>query len=115
MDSYYSFPTPYTFNYSMTNYIEVNNVYMGDPGKRRRMNVRKPSTCMMVADGLKQLDMRSSTTTLRDLYNSVPGAWPLTASYLIMVRRHSNGYNFCFADGHMAWQNHTTTDDFTPR
>ncbi len=102
MDSYYSFPTAYTFNYSIQ-YLSLGNI-------------SKPAECMMIGDGVKQLDMRQSPAGLANLYNGVQtGTWPLNSTYYTtMVRRHNDGYNFTFCDGHVKWLNRTTATDFTP-
>ena len=102
MDSYYCFPTAYTFNYSL-NMVRLSTV-------------NNSAGCMMVGDGVKQLDMRQNPTGLSNLYNGViTGTWPLSSSYYPdMARRHNEGYNFAFVDGHVKWLRQTTTADFTP-
>jgi len=101
MESYYCFPTAYTFNYNLQ--------------QKAMAQINTPAQCMMVADGLNQLDTRWTPATYAALYDNRPtGTWPLTTTYCARVRRHSEGYNLAYADGHVKWARSATAADFTP-
>ncbi len=101
MESYYCFPTPYTFNYSLQGMAQA--------------QITTPAQCMLVGDGVNQLDTRWTPATMAALYNNQPtGTWPLTTTYCTRVRKHSDGYNLAYADGHVKWAKAVTAADFTP-
>ena len=108
MESYFAFPTAYSANYSIIAQVMANSLKLA--------SITNPSTCMMVGDGVKMLDMRQSPAGLVNLYMGVvTGTWPMTNTYYtLQARRHNNGFNFCYADGHAKWQTSVTTADFTP-
>ncbi len=101
MESYRAFPTAYTWNYNLS--------------YRALADVNNPAQCIMVGDGVPQLDVRWSPAIYAALYNNQPtGTWPLIASYCKRVRKHNDGYNLVFVDGHVKWANRVTVAEFTP-
>jgi len=102
--SYNSFPTAYIFNYSL-NVDQSQGRSLGEIGR--------PAEIMMIGDGPNQMDTRWSAAYMVPLYNNVPtGSWPLTPQYCKLCRRHNDGYNFCFVDGHAKWMNQVTASTF---
>ena len=97
MESYYSFPTPYTANYSV----------IALPGSSLSLGgISTPATCMLIGDGIQQLDARWGPAILASIYNNAPtGTWPSTTSYCLRVRRHNDGFNWTYCDGHAKWSN----------
>ena len=109
MDSYTAFPTCYTMNWSLSNY----------PTYGPCLNISKvtnASGCMMLADGVPQLDMRQGPAALANMYNGVTGGWPASQAYIDLMARHTEGANFVMVDGHAKWmkQSSHTAADFTP-
>lgn len=101
---YNCFPTSYTFNYSL-NIDTSQGRSLGDIGR--------PSEIMMIGDGPAQLDTRWAPAVMVSLYNNVPtGTWPLTTAYCTACRRHNDGYNFVFVDGHAKWMNTVVANTF---
>ena len=97
MWAYRCFPTAYTYNYAL------HGLALG--------RVNRPAECMMVADGLPYLDQRWP----RWLYMNTPtGNMPLRQSDCDYVRKHNDGYNVVFVDGHAKWANMLEIGNFTP-
>ena len=108
MDSYYAFPTAYSANYSVIAQNMSLSLSLGQ--------ISSPATCMLVGDGVKMLDMRQSPQGLVNLYMGIiTGTWPTNSTYYpLMMRRHNDGFNWNFCDGHAKWRGNAVVADFTP-
>jgi prepilin-type N-terminal cleavage/methylation domain-containing protein/prepilin-type processing-associated H-X9-DG protein len=106
MESYLGFPTAYTANFSVMNQGAA-CMSIGQ--------ITSPASCMVVGDGIQQLDTRWTPAILTSIYNNAPtGTWPSTTTYCQRVRRHNDGFNWTYCDGHSKWNNRAAVADFTP-
>lgn len=104
MISYSSYPTAYQYN--------SNNSGFGCAGVAMG-TVTQPSSTIILFDGWGSMDSGGwSTTNLADLLSGTPDA-VATAALCTTVRRHNDGSNVGFVDGHAKWLNNAQPAQFT--
>jgi len=91
--AYTTYPFAYFYNMNSTD----SGCYGVALGK-----VVNPANLIMVADGWGTMDYWASPTAYSTLYKTSP-----------VVRRHNDGSNFVFVDGHGKWMNGTTDSQWT--
>lgn len=76
-------------------------------------SVDAPATTILAFDGWGTFDTGGwKVSDLTNLTNNVIVS-PVTTSLATTVRRHLDGANMAFADGHVKWRNHTTAGEWT--
>jgi prepilin-type N-terminal cleavage/methylation domain-containing protein/prepilin-type processing-associated H-X9-DG protein len=95
-----AFPTGYNYN------IHVAGLSEGQ--------MENPSGLIVNYDGFGNSDCWWAPQEHADLISGVPGTIGWTSTQLKTVRRHNDGANCGYADGHAKWANRATAADFTP-
>jgi prepilin-type N-terminal cleavage/methylation domain-containing protein/prepilin-type processing-associated H-X9-DG protein len=75
-------------------------------------DVKAPATMVMLYDGWT-MDTWWLAPNHAALLNGQPGTIPWTAATWDVVKRHNEGTNCCFVDGHGKWQKSATASAFT--
>ena len=102
-DTYLSYPTGYQFTTSNSS----------SPGGAAIGAIVQPANTILLYDALGRMDTGGWTpTNLADLLTGTPDA-VATAAYCTTARRHNDGANAGFADGHAKWLNRATASQFT--
>jgi len=73
-----------------------------------------PAEMIMMYDGTGEWDTYPNPTELAAMISGGPAAGWATATRIANVRRHNDGANCCFLDGHAKWLSSATAANFTP-
>ena len=103
IDNYNTYPTAYHFN--------SNNV--SSPGGAAMGTITQPANTILLFDGYGRMDSGGWTAAnFGNLISGTPDA-AAVALYCTTVRRHNDGANLAFVDGHAKWANRATASQFT--
>jgi len=73
-----------------------------------------PAEMIMLYDGTGEWDTYPNPTELGYMISGGPASGWANAARIALVRRHNEGANCCFLDGHAKWMNKATAANFTP-
>ena len=111
MINYQSYPTAYM--YTAFNPATSTPLGMMSPAGAAMATITQPSTTILLFDGWGTMDSGGWTAnSLANLLSGTPDA-TATAALCTTVRRHNDGANVGFVDGHAKWLNTAQTAMFS--
>jgi prepilin-type N-terminal cleavage/methylation domain-containing protein len=102
------FPQPFTGGAYATAYNRV-----GCYGAIALGTINSPAELVILYDGTGEWDTWWSAADLASLFSGAVSG-NATASRIASVRRHNDGENATYMDGHAKWLNNATAANFTP-
>jgi len=102
--AYGTFPFAYYYNMAWNTYGGADYL----PGNSLG-GIGHPATTIMLADGFGTMDAYWDASLIADLYSGI-------ATYGVdpgVVRRHNEGANYAFCDGHAKWQKTSSRSQWT--
>jgi len=98
---------PFAYYYNMT--CDIAYVAEGYLPSSSLGSVERPANTIMLADGFGTMDAYWFANYMADLYSGLGAYGRLSAT----VRRHNEGANYGFCDGHAKWRKTSTRSEWT--